>query len=874
MAAVKAPAGVHASVRTTAHGIPHILAGDYRSLGYGVGWAQGHDVLCPLAEAFVTVNAQRSRHFGPDGSYDLTYSNGVRPNNLQSDFFYAKAIEQRTVERLLAAPDGPAQELDEMTEGFAAGYNAALDDQKAPEGIGDPACKGKPWIRKITALDVWRRIHQLQLLASSGVAIDGIVAAAPPGGSLLGASAARTRQAEALRHVGDGRFDQLLGDRGSNAIALGRAATADGRGMQLGNPHFPWKGWDRFHQMQLTIPGEIDVAGSALLGVPLALNGFTRGLAWSHTVSVARRFAVYEVQLVPGSPTSYRVDGEVKPMKRTDVSVDVLERDGSIRKRTHSFYDTEYGPVLTSISGLRIFPWTATSAYTLFDANAENLGRLSNHFLSLNRAQSVGELDAILRRFQGIPWVNTIAADSKGNAYYADIGSMPNIDVDRYGPCSTAVGQFTDQEARLAVLDGSRSDCAPGTAPGAAAPGLLPPSRQPSLRRDDYVENSNDSYWLVNARQKLEGFSRIVGTERSARLFRTRFGIKSVEDRLAGREPGGDRFTVEHLMDLVLNNRNYAGELWRDDLAAMCRSNPTLTNSSGQPVSVSEACPVLERWDLHEELDSRGALLFRRFSEHVWLDSDSGDPWGDRFNPDDPVNTPSKLNTDDQKVRRSFADAVSELRAAGIPFDAPLRDFAYVERNGERIPIHGGPGVGAFNVIVKPFDRERGYPDVEHGTSYLHAVRMTGACPDAYTVQTYSQSTDPTSPFYADQTRLYSQKRWIDFPFCDEEIARDPALKVTDFGGGYRTTASVIRALKVRRLSRGRLLVVARLRSKGELHVKVRRDKRTVRRARRRGKRVVIVFRSVPVQPLSVRVGAKAGGRAQVATRLLAAARR
>jgi acyl-homoserine-lactone acylase len=149
-----------------------------------------------------------------------------------------------------------------------------------------------------------------------------------------------------------------------------------------------------------------------------------------------------------------------------------------------------------------------------------------------------------------------------------------------------------------------------------------------------------------------------------------------------------------------------------------------------------------------------------------------------------PVNTPAKLNTSDAMVQRSFADAVSELRAANIPFDAPLRDFAYVVRNGQRIPIHGGPGVGAFNVIVTPFDPERGYPDVEHGTSYLQAVYLDGGCPEAYTLHAYSQSTDPGSPYYDDQTRLYSDKSWIRFPFCLEDIASDPALRTTRIGGG------------------------------------------------------------------------------------------
>ena len=44
---------------------------------------------------------------------------------------------------------------------------------------------------------------------------------------------------------------------GSNATAIGGDATTTGRGMVLGNPHFPWRGRYRFTQQQLTIPGAV-----------------------------------------------------------------------------------------------------------------------------------------------------------------------------------------------------------------------------------------------------------------------------------------------------------------------------------------------------------------------------------------------------------------------------------------------------------------------------------------------------------------------------------------------------------------------------------------------------------------------------------------
>ena len=54
------------------------------------------------------------------------------------------------------------------------------------------------------------------------------------------------------------------------------------------------------------------MAGASLFGVPLVLIGHTRTLAWSHTVSTARRFTPYEERLVPGDPTAYMYDGQVR----------------------------------------------------------------------------------------------------------------------------------------------------------------------------------------------------------------------------------------------------------------------------------------------------------------------------------------------------------------------------------------------------------------------------------------------------------------------------------------------------------------------------------------------------------------------------------
>ena len=70
--------------------------------------------------------------------------------------------------------------------------------------------------------------------------------------------------------------------------------------MLLANPHFPWEGELRFWEVQLTVPGELDVYGAQLSGLPGIGIGFTEASAWTHTVSAGKRFTAYKLTLVPG----------------------------------------------------------------------------------------------------------------------------------------------------------------------------------------------------------------------------------------------------------------------------------------------------------------------------------------------------------------------------------------------------------------------------------------------------------------------------------------------------------------------------------------------------------------------------------------------
>lgn len=755
------------SLRYTEYGIPHILAQSWEGLGYGDGYGQARDTICTLAEAYVTVDGDRSRYFGPDGSYVNGGSSLTPVNNLDSDLFYRQMDAAGTVEKAISmpAPRGPEPEVRNLVRGFVAGYNRYLSDTGV-QRLPDPTCRGADWVHPITELEAYRRISQILLLGSSGNAIDGVGSAQPP-------VTAQT----AAQH--DGATPQPMGGTptggaGSNGIAIGGFDTANRRGLLLANPHFPWAGAQRFWQAQETVPGQVDASGAAPLGFPLPVFGHNASVAWTHTVATYRPFSLYQLSLVPGDPTSYMVDGHPERMQSRTISVPVRRSDGQLTSVSRTLYSTRYGSVIAGFNGVPTpLTWTAGTAYAMRDAN---LGQLRGLNLWYDFARARGTIDLLraLYSTQGAPFVNTIATDNRGLALFGSIGVTANISDAKAAACNTGLGQALFPASGIAVLDGSRTSCGWDNDPGTLEGGTISPYRMPFLLNGTYVTNHNDSPWLTNPETPLSGYPRIIGNVAAPRTLRTREGLLQVQAQLAA-----GKFTPATMQSLLFSDDVLAGHLAAADTARMCSAFPAgVAPSSAGPVKVGDACAAVASWDQHANLDSRGALLFFRFWER--MTGAGPTPWKVAFDPTQPLTTPNTLDTTDPRVQRAFGDAVNDLRAAAIPFDAPLGQFQYVDRESGRIPLHGGPeSVGVLNKLAADWDPQTGYSDVTYrsSSSFIMVVSFNGTpCPDASTLLTYGQSTNPTSPHSDDQTRLFSQKQLVPDRFCARDIQASPQL--------------------------------------------------------------------------------------------------
>lgn len=758
-------------IRRTADGVPHINADNWRDLGQGYGYAQAEDALCTMSEAFATYNARRSLHWGAANRPAHASMLG-RSSNLEMDIFFAGFLTPELIERYRR--EQPA-DLQALVSGFAAGFNRYLKHARQHNTV---ACVSQPWVADITADDIYRRMYAATISAGYARFIPAIVNAAPPG---AGKQVADTQPTRTPLPQLDQLLAQTIGDQpgiGSNALALGGDVSGTAQPVLFGNPHWYWRGPDRFYQAHLSIPGKLNVAGVSFLGVPVVMIGFNDHVAWSHTVSEARRFGLFDLAL--SGPTSYRVDQQAVAMTTRTVTIPLRAHDGQGGSAVRTLYFSQFGPLVDLGARAPQLAWTAQKALALRDINADNF-RAFRTFFYWNQARSLDEFVAIQRREAAIPWVNTIAI-GRGDArvWYGDIGAVPNAPDHLRARCATPVAQaFAGIDPGTPVLDGSRADCNWLSDASAAQQGAMPAAGQPGLFRRDYVVNSNDSYWLTNPAQPLEGYARLLGGERAEPSLRSKVGHRIAAGLLA-RAPLAPADVVRSLGQQVLDARSLAAQLYKQPLlAAICGRGAVQVTSDaetgqtfdgGRAVPLDQACRVLRAWPDSANAGDRGALLWEQFWARVERIPE-GARFATPFDPARPLDTPAGIRADDPRMSQSLGAAVLAMQAAGQPLDA-ARGFDLFAGDGrDRVALYGGCHQGGyFTVACRPLGSS-GLTEDLIANSYLQLVRFDQHGALAETLLAHGQrETGLDDVAHNAGLHDYAAKRWRAFPFHDRQV--------------------------------------------------------------------------------------------------------
>lgn len=721
-----------ADIRRTSYGVPHIRAVDERGLGVGMGYAYAQDNLCLLANEVTTVNGQRARFFGPD------QATLEERNNLASDVFFNWL---NTPEAVAAFWKAQTPAMQQRIEGYVAGYNRYLKEQGAPA-----QCQAA-WVRPLVKEDLVKLTRRLLVEGGIGQFAEALVGAAPPQAT---AGVQPSAKAFALAAANQQRFTL---DRGSNAVAVGRDRSFNGRGMLLANPHFPWVGGMRFYQMHLTIPGQLDVMGAALPGLPVVNIGFNQHVAWTHTVDTSKHFTLYRLTLDPKDATRYLLDGKSIPLDKTAVTVQVKQADGSLKAVTQTVYSSQFGPVVQWPGKL---DWDSHYAFSLRDANLGN-DRVLQQWYAMNRAGSLKELQTSVHSLQGIPWVNTLAADDEGQSLYMNLSVVPNVSAAKLAKCSDPRAGL-----QMIMLDGAHSACAWDIDPRAAQPGIFPADQLPQLQRTDYVQHSNDSAWMANPKAPLSGFSPVISQDHIGLGPRARFALQRLQT--LEKQP----ISITDLQNMVMDNEVYLAGQVMPDLLTFCANQLGTDANALQPL-----CTSLKNWDQRANLDSGvGLVHFINLMQHL---QPLPDAWRVAFDPAHPLTTPSGLAIDRAPVAKALREAM--LASSAEVSKLGQTRWGDIQVSGQT-PIHGGPQeLGIYNAM-QTVPRADGKREVVSGTSYLQIVTFDDKGPNALGVLAFSESSNPASAYSKDQTQAFSEKKLYPLPFTEAQIKADPHYQI------------------------------------------------------------------------------------------------
>ncbi|MDH5232238.1 MAG: penicillin acylase family protein [Gammaproteobacteria bacterium] len=767
---------LQADIRRTDFGVPHIKADNLESLAFGNGYAQAEDHICILADSVVRSNSQRSRYFGPD----------VHPGdnlNIGSDFAIKalglRELAEQNIETL-------SENSRALLSGFSKGYNQFLVEAQTEPSRISQACRNQAWLQAITPIDLLTNMYFVGILGSSANFLQPILYAHPesanewmPTPALASTTIGARSRARVTPSLAPMSKPKDLPDMrnlslGSNAWGIGKQRSQNKQGILLGNPHFPHTGNLRFWQHQAIIPGVLNVAGASIVGMPGIVNiGFNQNIAWSHTFSSAEHLVIYRMALVPGNKMSYVIDDTVHQVQSKTVYVDV-NLGTAIVPFQKTIYYTDLGPIL-EVDGL--LPWDSEQLFVIKDINLV-VNEILDQWLALNTANNLQTFKQAFKDFNGIIFNNTIYADKAGNSFYIDDSPVPDLS-------PQALATLVNHPEFKAIHDTYGITVLPGHLSVMIYDQAIPYERVPKSENQDYVQNSNDSYWLANLEHPIAQNSPLYGPANAMQSFRTRMGLTLIH------ESAGDdnKFNAMEVEDALFSNRTYLAELVLDQLVQQCMQQgetPISLNASIN-VNIATACQILAQWDRTQNKSSVGGLIFREFAymfNRNFLTTE--------FDANNPLNTPSGLSTD-PNVLTTLARAVANLQNSGWDLQSTMGDVQFVERSlvdgrpsGERIAWPGGHHAeGGFNVFSHSLHGDlslfpqynyspvldvlnnqplrsgltnAGY-QVRFGSSWMMVVGFNKHGPVARGLLTYSESNNPDSEHYLDQTYHYSEQQ-------------------------------------------------------------------------------------------------------------------
>ena len=493
--------------------------------------------------------------------------------------------------------------------------------------------------------------------------------------------------------------------QGSNMWAILPANSATGHAMLFINPHQPFFGAGQWYEGQVHSDEGWNMSGASFFGSGFPTIGHNDVLGWSHTVNRPDIADIYEEAFDnPEDPLAYKYDGAYRHATEWTETIQVKTDQGLVDRKV-TFRKTHHGPIVAKRKGKQL-------AVKL--AKFEEGGQMDEWY-AMSRARSLDEFKKAMSAV-AVPMFNAVYADRDGNIFYVYNGAVPRRSA-----------KFDWSQP----VDGSTSET---EWQGYHSFNELPQMTNP---KSGFVQNCNSTPFTTTVfgnPDPSEYPKYMVG---EADTDRARISRRILWNK--------DKFTFDEWAKAGFDTYVIDAETEIPKLVQAWEQS--------RPAKLAEPVAELQNWDHVSRTNSVPMTLYL-----LWHEKQYGTA----------VIPAAKPKED---VLESLTKVIENLEKTFGTWRVPWGDLNRLERRqsgGEEpfrddvtsLPVAGAPGdVGiVFNFYARPEKGQKRRYGVA-GHSFISVVEF-GPQVQARSIMVFGENSDPASPHYFDQSKLYASQEF------------------------------------------------------------------------------------------------------------------